>query len=200
MQIHGVLGQRSRPSGSFLQQALRCKHPSHNRQTRRQSRTSNVGPNLLTTSAYRGLGFRVLTASFTQRIATRAGRHDPWGTLGLPQGSDEPEIKRAYRQLVLRYRPDESCGSGCLSAATHAGCRGGCEKPHSPEVLELTYRTHPDHHGNDPAAQERFIDIQQAYEVLVARARGKAAPSSGDNSWEFHDWCDETGVAELESG
>ena len=73
------------------------------------------------------LGFRVLSSSFMQRFADQRRKTT---TLGEPSAfhkdlATKKTVKRAYRQLVLRYLPKESCGSGCLSAATHAGCRGG---------------------------------------------------------------------------
>jgi DnaJ-class molecular chaperone len=65
--------------------------------------------------------------------------------------ADEREIKKAYRQLALKYHPDVS--------------------------------TIPDAHV-------KFLTIQQAYDLLTGKIRGKEVdfnkPSHG--GWDFHDW------------
>lgn len=76
----------------------------------------------------------------------------PYRTLGVAEGADEKEIKKAYRQLALKYHPDVS---------------------------------------ETEDAARRFISIQEAYEILTGKARGKQAGSNRSNSnndWDFHDW------------
>lgn len=38
---------------------------------------------------------------------------------------------------------------------------------------------------------KQFVDIQQAYEVLIGRSRGKEVDARGTSAggWSFHDWC-----------
>lgn len=53
---------------------------------------------------------------------------------------------------------------------------------------------HPDLNGGSVEAERKFVTIQQAYDILIGKARGKeidasagGAPSEG--GWDFHDWC-----------
>ena len=78
----------------------------------------------------------------------------PYTTLGVNPTADEREIKKAYRQLALKYHPDVS---------------------------------------SIPDAHVKFLSIQQAYDLLTGRARGKESlasgkSASGSNGWDFHDW------------
>ena len=43
-----------------------------------------------------------------QATAKDAQPFDPFGILQLPPGATDKEIKRAYRQLSLRYHPDKN--------------------------------------------------------------------------------------------
>lgn len=54
---------------------------------------------------------------------------------------------------------------------------------------KLVLQHHPDVNSDDPAARARFIAIQEAYEIITGKRRGKevdAAPQA--DSWQFHDW------------
>jgi hypothetical protein len=79
----------------------------------------------------------------------------PYTTLGVSATADEREIKRAYRQLALKYHPDVS---------------------------------------SIPDAHVKFLTIQQAYDLLTGKARGKEVDvtkhgkGSSSNGWDFHDW------------
>ena len=55
--------------------------------------------------------------------------------------------------------------------------------------LILCSRHHPDQ-SRKPDAQRRFLRIQEAYELVIGRKRGKDVPSKGGKSWDFHDWCE----------
>ena len=50
-------------------------------------------------------------------------------------------------------------------------------------------RHHPDVGG--AGKSKDFVDIQQAYEVLIGRSRGKEVDARGTSAsgWSFHDWC-----------
>ena len=50
-------------------------------------------------------------------------------------------------------------------------------------------RHHPDVGGAEKS--KHFVDIQQAYEVLIGRSRGKEVDARGTaaGGWSFHDWC-----------
>ena len=51
-------------------------------------------------------------------------------------------------------------------------------------------RHHPDVHGLVDSTH--FVNIQQAYEVLIGRSRGKETDGRGTSAgagWSFHDWC-----------
>lgn len=93
------------------------------------------------------------------QVITAALRGDPWETLGVTQDADEKEIKRAHRRLVLRLHPD-----------VRKARQGGAG-------------------DEDAQAEAAFLAVQEAYEIIMGRRRGKELDASADgNSWEFHDW------------
>ena len=56
----------------------------------------------------------------------------------------------------------------------------------------LVLQHHPDRVSKDSAlAEAKFIDIQEAYEILIGRRRGKEIDVNGTtnkNGWDWHDW------------
>lgn len=57
----------------------------------------------------------------------------------------------------------------------------------------LVLQHHPDRVSKDRAvAEAKFIDIQEAYEILIGRRRGKEIDANGGamnkNGWDWHDW------------
>jgi len=70
---------------------------------------------------------------------------DYYKTLDVPRGSDEKEIKSAYRRLARKY--------------------------------------HPDVNPNDPAAEAKFKEVSEAYEVLGDPEKRKLYDQFGSN-WE----------------
>ncbi|GAB4819254.1 hypothetical protein N2152v2_006300 [Parachlorella kessleri] len=54
---------------------------------------------------------------------------------------------------------------------------------------KLVLQNHPDITKDDPSAEARFLSIQEAYEIVMGRRRGKEADASENgNGWSFHDW------------
>lgn len=54
---------------------------------------------------------------------------------------------------------------------------------------KLVLQHHPDISKEDAEAEARFLAIQEAYEIIMGRRRGKESDSSPNgNSWDFHDW------------
>ncbi|KAI3677925.1 hypothetical protein L6452_37199 [Arctium lappa] len=76
---------------------------------------------------------------FQKKKTTISGGADPYKTLRIHPGASESEVKKAFRQLALKYHPDVCKGSDCgiqfqqianPDASCHSsGGDGSCRSP-----------------------------------------------------------------------
>ncbi len=111
------------------------------------SPSSSLSPSLSRSSPHSSPSFLYITLLFlllfssTQTWGVQSAE-DPYKLLGVTKSSTPEEIKYAYRQLALKWYYDR--------------------------ILNLTYTLnkvfirHPD---NTPQAQEKFVELTNAYEV-----------------------------------
>ncbi|CAK4082793.1 unnamed protein product [Aphanomyces euteiches] len=78
-------------------------------------------------------------------LGVDAYQSDPYATLGIPRGSSEEQIKRAYKKLAVKYHPDKNT------------------------------------HGNQEAAKEKFVRVQEAYEILTKKQQTHESQYQGYN-------------------
>lgn len=85
-------------------------------------------------------------------------------------------------QVQARLDPWKTLGVG------HDATEKEIKRAHRRLVLQH----HPDRVSKDSAlAEAKFIDIQEAYEILIGRRRGKEIDANGTinkNGWDWHDW------------